>query len=202
MRIAVVVKATQTSTKSPMVPSSARVCLKARAYADTALTGRSPSISSNAQAVAAWTRPSPSNVSIVPIITATSAEPPAASPVLMIPTMSRLSSESHCRRVMTREIGIRSSPIPKKTGARLMYIRPDAARIWPQLRRRPSRTGATGVHVARTVTKTISPSTTPSSSAMRPGLRRTRTSPREPFSTPLQKRSVAPVPKSPPVGAA
>ena len=56
---------------------------------------------------------------------------------------------------MTSEIGISSSPMPRKTRGCLTYMDADADRIWPQVRRRPSRRGATGVHVGRTTTNVI-----------------------------------------------
>jgi hypothetical protein len=103
---------------------------------------------------------------------------------------------------MSRAIGIRSNPIPRKTRGCLRYIEADADRIWPQLRRLPRRRGATGVHVARIVMKATSATMAASMSATSAGFCRKRMSPREPFSTPLQNRSVAVVPKSPPVGTA
>ena len=57
---------------------------------------------------------------------------------------------------MTTEIGIRSSPSPRKRRRRFTYIRAEAERIWPHVRRRPTRSGATGVHVALTIAKTRS----------------------------------------------
>ena len=78
----------------------------------------------------------------------------------------------------------------------------DADRIWPQVRRRPSRQGATGVHVGRTTTNVTRPTRIASKSATSAGLRSSRMRPRDPLSTAPQKKSVAPVPKSPPVGTA
>ena len=141
-------------------------------------------------------------MSVVPTVNATSAAPPALSPVLLIPTSPRPSSESHCRSVIASEIGMRSSPIPRKTRAWRTYIEPEPERIWPQLRRLPRRSGATGVQVARTVTKATSATTAASMSTTKAGFCRKRMSPREPLSTAVQKRSVAPVPKSPAVGTA
>ena len=90
---------------------------------------------------------------------ASRAEPPALSPVDVIPTASSPSRDSHWSKVITSTMGISKRPIPRKSRARCTYIRADAARIWPHARRLPMRNGATGVHVARTTTSTTRPIT-------------------------------------------
>ena len=100
---------------------------------------------------------------------------PAASPVVVDPRPGRaLRGRAHCRSVMTNAIGIRSRPMPEEEPARARRTSgPTRPRIWPQLRRRASRSGAAGVHVARTATNRRSaPSTRRPTSAIRPGLRR------------------------------
>ena len=81
-------------------------------------------------------------------------------------------------------------------------MRAEAERIWPQVRRRPMRRGATGIQVARTTVKTIRATIAAITSSVSAGLRSSRTRPFDPFSTPLQKRSVALVPNTPPDGTA
>ena len=66
----------------------------------------------------------------------------------------------------------------------------------------PTRSGATGVHVARTTAKTSSAEEHPSTRTVAPGFRSSLARAAEPRSTPEQKRSVAPVPSTPPVGTA
>ncbi len=99
-------------------------------------------------------------------------------------------------------IGRNNNPIPSTSRARVTYIRPEADRIWPHVRRRPIRSGATGVHVALTTTSTTSPKMIASVASMGPGLLTSRVRSFEPFATPPQNRSVAPVPNTPPVGTA
>ena len=53
-------------------------------------------------------------------------------------------------------MGTKTAPMPRKSGARLTYMRPAAARIWPQARRRTTRSGAVGCHVARASPKATS----------------------------------------------
>ena len=74
--------------------------------------------------------------------------------------------------------------------------------IWPQVRRRASRLGVVGVHVALTASRTSSPTTVASRSSTGSGLRRSCTRPREPVSTALQKKSVVLVPRIPLLGTA
>ena len=83
-----------------------------------------------------------------------------------------------------------------------MYIRAEAAMIWPHDRRRGIRSGATGVHVARTVAKITRASNVPRTKRSGSGLMRSCVSALEPFATAEQKKSVEPVPKAPPVGMA
>ena len=111
-------------------------------------------------------------------------------------------TRSHCTAAMTTVIGIRRSPSPTKRRKRFTYIRPDTERICPHERRRPTRSGATGVHVALTTAKTRSERINPSTRTVAPGFRSSFESAAEPRSTPEQKRSVAPVPSTPPVGTA
>ena len=47
--------------------------------------------------------------------------------------------------------------MPRNTSGCLTYMDADADRIWPCVRRRPSRLGATGVQVGRTTTKVMRP---------------------------------------------
>ncbi len=92
--------------------------------------------------------------------------------------------------------------MPRNSLGRRMYIAPEAEMIWPHERRRAMRSGATGRQVARTAANTSSPRIVPSTSSVRPGLRSRSTSAFEPLATPLQNRSVAPVPKTPAAGTA
>ena len=201
MRKTLVVRTTSTATKIAIDPSSGRIRRSASRYAPSARTLRPASSSTSAQAVAAWTSPKPSSVSVVPTTTAAYASDPARSPVtLEIASMPE--TRIHCTAVMTMTIGIRSSPSPTNRRRRFRYIRADAERIWPHVRRRPTCSGATGVHVARTTAKTIRPRSTPSTSRVAPGFSSSLARAAEPRSTPEQKRSVAPVPRTPPAGTA
>ena len=92
--------------------------------------------------------------------------------------------------------------MPRKSRGRRTYIAPEAEMIWPHERLRASRSGATGRQVARTAANTSRPRIVPSTSSVMPGLRSSSTSAFEPLATPLQNRSVAPVPKTPPAGTA
>ena len=92
--------------------------------------------------------------------------------------------------------------MPRKSRARSTYILAEAERIWPQVRRRATRKGATGSQVARTTAKTRRAKSAPRVRSMSAGLRSRRTSPLDPLATPVQNRSVAPVPKMPAVGTA
>jgi hypothetical protein len=106
------------------------------------------------------------------------------------------------RSAIRSAIGIRSSPIPRKSGARATYIRPEAARIWPQERRRATRRAAAGRHVVRATAKRTSASSAASPSRTTAGSCSQRISPIEPPATATQKKSVAWVPRRPPVGTA
>ncbi len=138
---------------------------------------------------------------VAPTTTATKATLPAPSPVPE-PNTSSSDRSSHCSSVITTEMGMSRAPIPTKRRTRLTYTRPLAARIWPQLRRRPRRSGATGVHVALTATSTTRPISPASRRSIGTGLRSSWLRALEPFATPEQKTSVAPVPTMPPVGTA
>ena len=103
---------------------------------------------------------------------------------------------------MTTPSGISRIPIPRNRRGRSTYMRPAAESTCPHVRRRARRSGATGRQVARAMPNHASPTTTARTSNVRPGLRRNLTRPREPDSTAWQKKSVAPVPKTPLVGTA
>ena len=201
MRNTVVVNTTQTSTNRAIAPRSGRIRRRASRYAPHALTLRLASISTSAHAVAACTRPSPRSANVVPMTTERKAHAPAASPETL-PTESSALSRSHCTKVNTTANGMRRTPRPRKRPGRLTYIRADAEMIWPHERRRAIRSGATGVHVARTVAKIRRPRTTPRKITSGSGLLRSCESALEPFATAEQKKSVVPVPKAPPVGTA
>ena len=89
-----------------------------------------------------------------------------------------------------------------KSGARRKYSRADAARIWPQVRRRATRSGAVGRHSVRDARNAASTSSPASVSSTVPGERRNWVSARDPAATASQKKSVAPVPTIPPAGTA
>ena len=74
-----------TTTATTIGASSGSSSGNAIRYARTAPTGRPPSISISAYTVAAWTRPSPSSVSAVPIATTSNTNTPAASPSVSMP---------------------------------------------------------------------------------------------------------------------
>src|SRR5829696_5164635 len=192
--IPVALSVIQAAARRPDAPRSARARVSASLYASTGLTAWSSSTRTSAQAVAAWTRARPSSVSVVPISTAvnTSAPAPAPSPSTAI---SRLWST-----VITSTIGISKRPIPRNKSARPTYIRLADERTWPHDRRRPTRSGATGVHVAFTATKARSPRSTASAIRTGIGFWSSLISPTEPAATASQKKSVAPVPSTPPVG--
>ena len=103
---------------------------------------------------------------------------------------------------MARLSGMKRRPIPRKSGARVMYILPAADRIWPHARRRPSRSGTAGRHVVRVAAKIAIASRAASASSNGTGFRSSWTSAFEPVSTAEQKKSVAPEPRTPPVGIA
>ena len=193
--IPVAVRVIHAAARIPDAPSSGRHRMIASRYASTGLTSRPSSRRTSAQTVAAWTSARPSSVSVVPIRTdsSTSAPAPSASP----PTPATSSPWSS---VVTRTIGISSRPIPRKSSARPTYIRVAAERIWPHVRRRAIRSGATGVHVALTVRKITNPRRRASATTIGRGFCRSLISPTEPAATASQKKSVALVPKTPPVG--
>ena len=93
-------------------------------------------------------------------------------------------------------------PIPRKSVVRSTYMRPAAERICPQARRRATRSGATGCHVVRTAAKTARARIPARTSSVVTGSLSQVTSAREPVATAWQKKSVASVPKTPPVGTA
>ena len=103
---------------------------------------------------------------------------------------------------MTSEIGTETSPIPTKSAIRSTYMRPDADRICPQARRRASRSGAAGRHVAREIRTTMSTAITARTSPNSSGLSTSRTSAFEPPPTAPQKKPVALLPNAPPPGTA
>ena len=103
---------------------------------------------------------------------------------------------------MTRAIGIRRSPRPRKSRGCFTYIEADAERIWPHARRRPTRRAATGVQVALITTKASRPRRLTTTKNAAGGFRSSELSAAEPRSTPEQKKSVALVPSRPPVGTA
>jgi hypothetical protein len=74
--------------------------------------------------------------------------------------------------------------------------------IWPHDRRRPTRSGAVGRHVAFQAAKSTSARRAPSASSVVAGLLMSWISPTEPFEIAPQKKSVASVPRIPPVGTA
>ena len=98
-------------------------------------------------------------------------------------------------QVITRTVGISNNPIPRNSSGRPMYIRLAEERTWPHARRRPTRSGATGVHVAFTAAKIKSAMRTASAIRTGSGIRRNLISPTEPAATASQKKSVAPVPR-------
>ncbi len=79
-------RAIHTTTANPRPPRNGRTLLNAIRYARIGPLGRPSSISTSAQAVAAWTSARPSRVSVVPIPTTSSTNPPADSPVVSTPT--------------------------------------------------------------------------------------------------------------------
>ena len=101
-----------------------------------------------------------------------------------------------------KAIGMSRTPRPSTRRARFRYMRPDAARIWPHARLRGTRSGATGVQVARTAAKIARPRIVPRKISVGRGFRRSRMSAREPAATAVQKKSVELVPNKPPVGTA
>src|SRR5215204_4377346 len=182
----------QAAASRPDAPRSARAWVSASLYASTGLTAWSSSTRTSAQTVAAWTRARPSSVSVVPISTALNTSAPSPSPSTAI---SRLWST-----VITSTIGMSKRPIPRNKSARPTYIRLADERTCPHDRRRPTRSGATGVHVAFTATKARSPRSTASAIRTGIGFWSSLISPTEPAATASQKKSVAPVPSTPPVG--
>ena len=61
--------------------------------------------------------------------------------------------------------------MPRNSRARLTYIRPAAEMIWPQVRRRPSRSGATGRHTVRVARRTTIARSAPRMRSVSCGLR-------------------------------
>ena len=59
-----------------------------------------------------------------------------------------------CRSASSSEIGMNRLPMPMNSRRWLKYMRVDAARICPEARRRASRSGAAGRHVARDAAST------------------------------------------------
>ena len=107
-----------------------------------------------------------------------------------------------CKTAVSTVIGTKSTPMPRKSGSRLTYMTPAAESSWPQCRRRAMRSGATGVQVARSIARRKIASSRAIASNTISGLRSSRIRPDDPLATALQKKSVAPVPKRPPVGTA
>src|SRR5829696_1853948 len=192
--IPVALSAIQAAASRPDAPRSARARVSASLYASTGLTAWSSSTRTSAQTVAAWRRARPSSVSVVPINRDTSTSAPAPSPSPSTAISSPWSS------VITRTIGISKRPIPRNSSARPTYIRLAEDRIWPHVRRRPTRSGATGVHVAFTAAKIKRPRRTAMAMTTGTGSRRSLIRPTEPAATASQKKSVALVPSTPPVG--
>ena len=104
--------------------------------------------------------------------------------------------------VTASETGTVTIPIPVNNTGWEAYIRAEARMIWPVARRRGTRRGALGCHVVRLPRKTTSRASTPSTNSDRPGLSTIWRKMSEPSATAPQKKSVAPVPNSPPAGTA
>ena len=202
MRTAVAASTTQTTTAIARPPSSGRTRASASRYVSSGDTGRPSSISTTAHAVAAWTSPTPSSVSVVPIARTNSASQPAVSPVVSIPSSPNPPSRSASTRATTKPSGMNSTPIAMNRVARARYMCQAAVRIWPQLRRCARRSGVEGRQVVRVPAKTATARSAPSRSTVGTGLLSSWTSAFEPVATASQKKSVAPVPRTPPVGTA
>ena len=103
---------------------------------------------------------------------------------------------------MSREIGRNSTPMPRNSRQRVTYIRPALVITWPHVRRRARRSGAAGRQVARESRTTTTASAARNPTMVGNGLStrcHRRTDPR--WMVP-QKKSVARVPRAPPVGTA
>ena len=93
--------------------------------------------------------------------------------------------------------------MPTKSAARReAYIRAALDRIRPQARLCARRSGTPGRQVVRLTSQTSSRNRIPIVISVVVGSRTRAVRAAEPFSTPVQKKSVAPVPKIPPVGTA
>ena len=102
---------------------------------------------------------------------------------------------------MTRAIGIRRSPRLRNSRGCFTYIEADEERIWPQARRRPTRSAANGVQVDLDDDEGDQPEEARQDDEAAVGFRSSEVSAPEPRPRP-QKKSVAPVPSTPPVGTA
>ena len=80
----------------------------------------------------------------MPIATASPTRKPPPSPYGSIPRIEPALKSTHWIPAMMNEIGTASRPIPRKSNGRDVYIRQDAVRVWPQERRRATRSGAVG----------------------------------------------------------
>jgi hypothetical protein len=90
----------------------------------------------------------------------------------------------------------------EKSGARPRYMRAEAVRICPHLRRRATRNGAEGLQTVRVAAKSASASTAASTRSVVSGSLSSWMRPRDPVSTAEHKKSVALVPSTPAVGTA
>jgi hypothetical protein len=119
-----------------------------------------------------------------------------------IPSSSKPPSTSACTIEITMPSGMKRRPIPKKRRGRERYIRAAPESTWPQRRRCARRRGAAGRHFVRLASHPTSASRIAIVSRVVVGSRRRAVKAADPFSTPEQKKSVACVPKMPPVGTA
>ena len=163
------------------------------------------SISTSARAVAAWTRPRPRSVSAVPSATTKKTRKPPLSPPVSIPSDARRPGDERSGAAPRGpRDGISKRPdADEAAAAGRRYIRAEAETIWPQARRRASRSGAVGCQVAREIPKSTSASS--AASTMSAGQRVVERAAREPPSRRRWRRRRSRsrrVPSAPPPGTA
>ena len=202
MRNSVLARMVTTKTARKNEPSSGRMLSSDRRNACTGPIDSPRSISTSARAVAPCTRPTPRNVSAVESAKTKKTRKPPLSPPVSTPRTLDVPVTRLWSSVTRTMSGTKMTPRPSRSRSWLRYIRAEAVTIWPQERRRASRSGAVGVQVAREMPQNASPTRIAITMIAGHGLLIERLRSTEPPLIAPQKKSVAPVPSRPPAGTA